>query len=252
MFSVRRYALRVVEDGDGTVTCDGGRCEATYPFGRAVTLEAAPGGSAQFNGWTGCTPGDTQTSCTVVIRNDTTVTGHFVSTVDLTTRIAGDDSGSVTVEGRSCSGGCAFPAGTRVTLEADYDPDRVTVEWSVPMCAGATCTIVLDQDTTIVATFTEPPIRLNVQAIGPGGTSACGPGACTIERSAGSTVVITAHPNSGAQFDGWDGCDRVAGPTCTVDLTAARTVTARFSAVPPPPPPPPPTGGGIDLVAGEG
>src|SRR5437016_11773193 len=43
-------------------------------------------------------------------------------------------------------------------------------------------------------------------------------------------VTMTASPASGSTFTGWSGCDTVSGATCTVTMTAAKSVTATFTA----------------------
>src|SRR5204863_8437733 len=40
--------------------------------------------------------------------------------------------------------------------------------------------------------------------------------------------TLTATPAGGSTFFGWVGCEAVSGPTCTVTMNAARTVTAVF------------------------
>jgi concanavalin A-like lectin/glucanase superfamily protein/List-Bact-rpt repeat protein len=55
---------------------------------------------------------------------------------------------------------------------------------------------------------------------------------CSARFSADSTVVLTANPNPGSAFDGWSGCDVAADTQCTVRVTATKTVTAAFQAIP--------------------
>ena len=51
---------------------------------------------------------------------------------------------------------------------------------------------------------------------------------CSETYDAGTNVTLTATPASGSTFFGWIGCDSVSGTTCTVTMSAARTVTATF------------------------
>jgi hypothetical protein len=39
-------------------------------------------------------------------------------------------------------------------------------------------------------------------------------------------VTLTASPSP--FFTGWSGCDTVSGATCTVTMTSAKSVSARF------------------------
>ncbi|MBC7894577.1 MAG: hypothetical protein H7066_04135, partial [Cytophagaceae bacterium] len=57
-------------------------------------------------------------------------------------------------------------------------------------------------------------------------------GSCTVGARHGSTVLLTAAPAAGSQFDGWTGdCNAPDGLTCRVALDASRSVTARFIAL---------------------
>jgi|SRR5579885_3227555 len=62
---------------------------------------------------------------------------------------------------------------------------------------------------------------------------------CTLHVKAGAKVVLTATPDSNSEFSHWS---KPCGTsfTCTVKMTAAKTVRAYFSTPPPPPPSPPP------------
>jgi hypothetical protein len=55
------------------------------------------------------------------------------------------------------------------------------------------------------------------------------PGDCTEEYAAGTLVTLTATPDDGSLFTGWQGACISMEPTCTVNLTEALTVTAQFS-----------------------
>jgi hypothetical protein len=51
---------------------------------------------------------------------------------------------------------------------------------------------------------------------------------CSVDFAQGTVVTLTATPALLSAFDGWTGCDSASGTTCTVTLTSARAVTARF------------------------
>ena len=44
-------------------------------------------------------------------------------------------------------------------------------------------------------------------------------------------LILTANPDSGANFDNWSGCDAVDGAECTVTMNGDRTVTATFNEI---------------------
>ena len=49
--------------------------------------------------------------------------------------------------------------------------------------------------------------------------------------SSGTSLTLTASPNSGFQFKSWRGCDSVSGNRCTVRVSSAGNVTALFESV---------------------
>ena len=49
--------------------------------------------------------------------------------------------------------------------------------------------------------------------------------------TSGTSLTLTASPNSGFQFKNWRGCDAVSGNRCTVRVSSARNVSALFESV---------------------
>jgi Divergent InlB B-repeat domain len=61
---------------------------------------------------------------------------------------------------------------------------------------------------------------------------ACG-SACAAEYNRAQSVSLTARPDPHSRLAGWSGCDSEPGPgECRVSMTAARSVTAEFVAIP--------------------
>ncbi len=58
--------------------------------------------------------------------------------------------------------------------------------------------------------------------------------------TSGATATLTATASSGSTFTSWSGCTSISGATCSVSMTAAKTVTATFTLVPTPTPTPTP------------
>lgn len=92
-----------------------------------------------------------------------------------------------------------------------------------------------------------PPDRtLMVQQLGTGaGTITSSPGGiscapeCSAQFAHGSSVTLTAAPQSGSRLDGWNGCDELtgAGTQCVVAMNSNRQVSVTFEPTSTPPQP---------------
>jgi hypothetical protein len=152
-----------VSDG-GSLTCSAS-CQHQYPEGSVVHLTATAAAGSTFAGWSGGGCSGTAT-CTVTLSADQAVTATF-NTVppamhSLTVSKSGSGSGSVTSSpaGISCGSTClhAFTAGTQVILTATADSGSTFGGWSGGGCSGTgTCTVTLNSDTTVTASFTASP-----------------------------------------------------------------------------------------------
>jgi len=108
--------------------------------------------------------------------------------------------------------------------------------WSGGGCTGAgTCSVTLNANTTVTATFT-PLYTLSVTKSGlgtvtstPSGIS-CGT-TCSADFATGTSVTLSAAAQNGYAFTGWSGAgiNCPGTGTCTVSMTQARTVTATFT-----------------------
>ena len=51
---------------------------------------------------------------------------------------------------------------------------------------------------------------------------------CTESYAVNTTVTLNATPDTGYRLSSWSGCTSSSGNTCTVNLSASKTVTATF------------------------
>jgi len=146
--------------------------------------------------------------------------------------------------GINCSAGCnytssSFNAGENVTLSASAGDGYEFHGWKGD-CVGnsLTCILIMDRTKHVVAEF-GPPLPnenlLTVNTIGSGvGIISSSPSGidcgnnCSAGFSSGSTVTLTANPDSGYVFGGWSGACSGSSTTCTVTMNTSKTVTAQF------------------------
>jgi len=245
---VGRPTLSVVRQGagSGTVTSSpagincGATCSASYDSGTVVTLTATPAGDSTFTGWSGCDTVSGST-CSVTMSGSRVVTAAFaVQQFGLTVGKAGLGSGTVTSSpaGINCGPTCSasYDSGTVVTLTATPAGGSTFTGWSgCDTVSGSTCSVTMSASRSVTATFTVQVFTLTVSKAGLGSgtvTSSpaginCGP-TCSAPYNSGTVVTLTATPAFGSIFTGWSGCDIVSGSTCSVTMSASRSVTASF------------------------
>jgi len=239
----RLYTLSVIRAGAGSgsvassvagINC-GTDCTEEYRDGTTVTLTATPASGSVFTGWSGACAGQAST-CSVALTSDQAVTATFAPLYTLTVARAGT-AGMVTSApaGISCGTDCteSYVAGTSVTLSATPGTGSAFASWS-GACAGQgnPCTVSVTADTSATATFgTARTLTVAVNGAGTvtsaDGRIAC-PADCSEIYANGAVVTLTATPAAGGTFRSWSGACSGASPTCTVTMSAARSVTARF------------------------
>jgi hypothetical protein len=145
--------------------------------------------------------------------------------------------------GISCGSTCshAYTSGTQVTLTAAAASGSTFAGWSGACSGTGTCTVTMSAARSATATFNAvatPRYTLAVSKTGGGsGTVSSSPAGiscgstCSHSYTSGTEVTLTAAAASGSTFAGWSGACSGTG-TCSVSLTAAKTVTATFNKKP--------------------
>jgi hypothetical protein len=225
-----------VTSADGEIVCPGS-CSNTFTSGTVVTLTATASSGSTFTGWSGGGCSGTGI-CTVTMNGDQAVTAAFASNPTLDVNLAGAGAGSVSDGGAiSCPSGCsaAFAPGTTVTLTATASSGATFTGWSGGGCSGTgTCTVTMNGDQTVTASFAVDP-RLTVLLGGAGGGQVAGGGLscapiCTNIYPPGTVVTLTATPAGGSTFAGWSGGCSGTG-VCLVTMGSDQSVTASFETV---------------------
>ena len=248
---VRKTAtLSLSVSGPGTVTSDSGgivcgrggdSCSATFPAGTQVTLTGTPDLGGLFGRWSD--PCGAQAQCTLVVERDMDVLAAFAHDdpdPDQPQLTVVPDGSHVTSDppGIDCPPTCQaeFPSGTLVTIRGDI------TKWN-GLCVGVAreCAIILDNsDGTGTGGPPPPPapaqLGVNVSVSGPGIVSGAGGISCGRSTlfeceglyTRGATILLRAKPGRRGQFVFWSGFCTGKKKTCTLRVTAPKTVQAVF------------------------
>jgi Divergent InlB B-repeat domain len=147
------------------------------------------------------------------------------------------DSGAIATCTRS-SGTCSgvYEDGTVVRLTAT-PAAHTTLNWTgCDSVAGNVCTVTVNADAGVTATFTTIQHRVTAAKNGTGSGSvssapagiSCG-ATCSALFDEGSSVTLTATPAANSTFTGWSGGGCSGTATCRVTVNADATVTATFA-----------------------
>ena len=248
-FARRTTKVALTVSGPGTVRSDppgivcgkaGEQCSAEFPAGTSVTLSTTPESGGLFGRWSD--PCGVGAQCSLVLDRDIELLAAFAHEdpdPDAPLLTVVPDGSHVTSDppGIDCPPTCQaeFPSGTVVTIQGDI------TKWN-GLCVGVArqCAIVLDNsDGTGTGGPPPPPARslgLNVSVSGPGLVSAgggirCGRTTlfdCEALYQQGATVTLKATPGRRGNFVFWGGFCTGKKKTCTLHVTAPKTVQAVF------------------------
>lgn len=269
--STTTKTLTVSKSGTGTGTVSsspagiscGSDCTEDYADGTSVTLTATAAAGSTFTGWSGggCTG---TASCTVSMTAAQAVTATFTAntpppsnasisiSIENTNRVRVNWSNMPNhnflgivptsqsewqsgMSGTNTDGSASGKTGITVseavagqTYSAVFYLNNVRVAASTPFViipgsTPATYTLTVSKTGTGTGTVSSSPTGI-----------ACGTD-CTEAYTAGTSVTLTALANTGSTFSGWSGGGCSGTATCTLNMAAAQTVTANFTASTTPP-----------------
>ena len=161
----------------------------------------------------------------------------------------------LTCTGNTCSG--TYSYGTPVSITATAGSGSAFTSWTgcdstssvmagkaalpkAPVKAlkaaasSSTCTVTMTGARTVTATFTgNQTLTATKNGTGTGTISGtgltCTSNTCTGAYDYNASVTLAAAPATGSTFTGWNGCDSTLSNTCTVSMSAAKSVTATFT-----------------------
>ena len=247
-FAVSPITVQVI--GKGTVTsspaamnCGGGATVCQVAFSTGGTLTATPAAGWAFDTWTNCPTAPAANACDVPADgNRYEVTANFTGppTTLSTLSVTYTGDGNVSGGGIDCGSSPAGTVCTRTVLTGSTltvgeapAPANVFTGWG-GACSGGNvaCTVELGGDRSVGAAWASAEavlLTVGVSGLGTvtGGGVSC-PLTCAASHPVNSTVVLTAAAVAGNRFTGWGGACSGTGPTCSVLMDAAQSVTATF------------------------
>ncbi|WP_040335817.1 beta strand repeat-containing protein [Candidatus Magnetobacterium casense] len=228
-----------------------------YDQSKTVTLTVTADSNSYFAGWSGectqanknepCTCSGTMSPCKVAMNDNRSFTATFTLSNSLTVTKSGTGTGTVTSSPTDLTwsgntGKVEFTASTTLTLTATADsPNSYFTGWGGDcLSAGtnSTCTITTNSSPkTVTATFTANTLSITKAGTGTGtitddqGKLSWNANTGTATYPLGTSVTLTATPDSNSYFAGWSGDGSCSGTdsTCTVTMSVAKVVTATFN-----------------------
>jgi hypothetical protein len=169
--------------------------------------------------------------------SSSTATATPSATATLSLSVSGSGTVTSNPAGIDCGSTCSasFKSGTQITLTAAPASGYAFAGWG-GACSGTatTCSLALNQAQSVSASFTQLPVyTLSVSVNGNGAVTSspaginCG-SACSASFVAGTQVMLSATPGSGASFGGWGGACSGTVAACMVPMNQAQSVTASF------------------------
>lgn len=155
---------------------------------------------------------------------------------ELAVTLAGTGKGTVTSSPGSivCGGDCSgyFSQGTAVVLTATPDPSALFTGWSGACTGTGNCTVTMDGDQRVTATFTRRPTIDYYRLGNGGGTVTFSPGSscsesCSPYYAERAQIFLTAVPAADSYFAGWLGACRGTG-SCSLVMGSDKQVAALF------------------------
>jgi hypothetical protein len=233
-FNPNKYTLSILNIGSGSVSMSPE--QAFYASDTVVTLTADADPGWSFAGWSG----DLESSInpeTIPIDGDKTVTATFeldLHMYELTTLTTGTGAGSITID----PPGPTYASGTVVTVTAVATSGSFT-GWSGDLTGNANpTTISMISNKTITATFKRSGggsggslnFTLSINIVGTGsGSIELSP----LESSyyPGTEVNITAIPDTGSLFSGWNGDASGSANLIKITMDLDKSINATFTKI---------------------
>ena len=201
--TVDKVGSGTVTSADGDIDC-GSTCSYTYDSGTQVMLTATPDPGWTFTSWSGCDSINGNT-CSVTMTGSRTVTATFTQlSYSLTVSTTGSGTVNSTDGFINCPSSCghSYVSNTPVTLNATGTAGWAFAGWNGACTGMGSCDLIMTEDLSVGATFTQLSYTLTVTTIGNGAvTSTDGfidcPGTCSHTYLSYTQVTLNATAGQG-------------------------------------------------------
>ncbi len=219
------YSVNTSVSGEGSVSNT--PSNSLYYQGTTVQLTASPAANYQFSHWSGDTSSTTN-PISIPVNGDRNLIANFTNLPQYTMTVSTVDSGSVLL---NPSGGTYF-SGSSVVLTAEPDSNYQFLSWTGDLTGSENPdTVIVDSNIAITANFAELPqynLTTSISA-GNGSIHMDPPGGIYYS---GTSVVLTAQPDSGYEFQDWTGDLSGSNISDTLIIDANKSVSANFQELP--------------------
>jgi hypothetical protein len=154
--------------------------------------------------------------------------------VPLTVGVTGTGSVESDIPGVVCAASCTteWDAGSVVSLDATAAPGQRFVRWSGACTGTLDCAVTLAAATSVSALFAPARFGLVVSVAGRGAVTGagapCRASRCARQATSYAPLRLRATAASGWRFAGWTGACSGRRAVCTLPMTKASAVRARF------------------------
>lgn len=199
-----------------------------YANGTVVSIDAFADSGWVFDHWGGDISGS-ENPRNISVIGEMEITAYFTEAFDLTIGINGDGTTD------PAAGVHPYVNGSSVTVTANASVHWEFSHWSGDVATNdsenLSITLVMDEDKSIVAVFSQVECELTIEVASGEGTTDPAPGSYFYD--VGTVVDLEAIADSGWEFDHWGGGASGTSATTTVTMSSDKSVSAYFVEVDP-------------------
>lgn len=227
LFTQDQYTLTVGTDGTGTGSVTVSPAQATYIYNDEVELTATADPGSVLTGWSGADLSINDTTATLSIKKPESVVATFAREYYTVTAGAAV-GGQISLSSPAQTEGYIY--NEVVDVEATTEPGYLFQNWTGALTSvNASEKLTVTGNQTIGAEFVREYYQIDVTH-NEGGSVTIAPPASSEGYIYNESVVLTAVPEAGYEFDGWSG-SYGDNPTIAATVTENLAIEATFTKI---------------------